>query len=120
MQNLLQLQGSVLPRLLGAGRQPLGFGYLVLSLVRGTPLSKLSRITPQVATSAEAALLQVGVKRTRRKADWCSALCSALCKGIPAVSHTHITREVAASAEVALLLIGVRDTRHTGLKEWAY
>lgn len=49
----------MLPVLLGVGRLPNGYGFMALSLIRGTPLSKLPAITPNVAAAAEAALAQV-------------------------------------------------------------
>lgn len=53
------MQGSVLPVLLGVGRLPEGFGFIAVTWIRGTPLSKLPVITPAVAAAAEVALAQV-------------------------------------------------------------
>jgi hypothetical protein len=58
---LRQLQGLVIPGLLGVGELPVpGAAFLALRLVRGTPLSDLDNgIAPEVAAAADAALAQV-------------------------------------------------------------
>lgn len=53
------MQGNVLPLVLGVGRLPDGFGFIAVTWIRGTPLSKLPVITPAVAAAAKAALVQV-------------------------------------------------------------
>lgn len=64
VQVLRPLQGTVLPRMFGVGRLESGYGFLAMSVIRGTPLSRLSEITPAVVAAAEAALAQVCVSFT--------------------------------------------------------
>ncbi len=56
---LKELQGSVLPELLGVGSLVLGGAVLVMTYVAGTPLSRLPQISAEVAEAAETALAEV-------------------------------------------------------------